>query len=73
MIPDFGVPPGFLMILGAGLIPFLPANLRHIWMLLAVACSATTLVAPSGENLMWSVMGMELSLYHVDNLTFPFH
>ena len=72
MIPDFGLPPGFLMILGAGLIPFLPANLRHVWMLLAIACSATTLVAPSGEHLLWSVMGMELSLYHVDNLTFPF-
>lgn len=72
MIPDFGFPPGFLMFLGAGLIPFLPANLRHIWMLLTIACSATTLVAPAGEHLLWSVMGMELSLYHVDHLTFPF-
>ena len=72
MIPDFGLPPGLLMIIGAGLIPFLPANLRHIWMLLAIACSATTLTAPYGDHVIWAVMGMELSLFHVDNLTFPF-
>jgi multicomponent Na+:H+ antiporter subunit D len=72
MMPDLGLPPGLIMVLAAFAIPFLPPMVRHIWMLLAIALSATTLLASPGEHLIWSVMGVDLSLYHVDNLTFPF-
>ena len=72
MMPDLGLPPGLVMILAAIAIPFLPPMTRHIWMLLAIALSATTLLASPGDHVICSVMGLELSLYHVDHLTFPF-
>ena len=67
-----GLPPGLAMMLGAVLIPFLPVLARPIWMLLTIALSATTLLAPSGEHILWSVLEFELSLHYVDALSFPF-
>ena len=71
-LPLGGLPPGLAMILGAVLLPFLPLAVRPLWMLLAIALSATTLLVPSGEHVLWSVLGFDLSLYYADALSFPF-
>ena len=71
-LPLGGLPPGLAMILGAVVIPFLPLAMRPLWMLLAIALSATTLLVPSGEHVLWSVLGFDLSLYYADALSFPF-
>ena len=71
-LPPGWLPPGLVMMLGAVAVPFLPPLARPIWMLLAIALSATTLLAPTGEHVLWSVLGFELSLYYVDGLSFPF-
>ena len=71
-LPLGGLPPGLAMILGAVVLPFLPLAVRPLWMLLAIALSATTLLVPSGEHVLWSVLGFELSLYYADALSFPF-
>ena len=71
-LPLGGLPPGLAMILGAVVLPFLPLAMRPLWMLLAIALSATTLLVPSGEHVLWSVLGFELSLYYADALSFPF-
>ena len=72
VLPLGGMPPGLAMILGAVVLPFLPLAMRPLWMLLMIALSATTLLVPSGEHLLWSVLGFELSLYYADALSFPF-
>ena len=72
VLPLGGLPPGLAMILGAGVLPFLPLAMRPLWMLLAIALSATTLLVPSGEHVLWSVLGFELSLHYADALSFPF-
>ena len=72
VLPLGGMPPGLAMILGAAVLPFLPLAMRPLWMLLAIALSATTLLVPAGEHLLWSVLGFELSLYYADALSFPF-
>ena len=72
VLPLGGLPPGLAMILGAVVLPFLPLAVRPLWMLLAIALSATTLLVPSGEHVLWSVLGFELSLYYADALSFPF-
>lgn len=64
--------PGLVMILGAGLVPFLPHHIRQVFMLGAIALSAFSLTAGAGVHWVIPVLGQELILHHADNLTLPF-
>lgn len=74
MIPNLfhAIPPGAAMFAAAFALPFLPSSLRHLWMLLAIAVSATTLTAATGDHLSWQVLGLEFVPYRIDALSFPF-
>jgi multicomponent Na+:H+ antiporter subunit D len=66
------MPPGLLMFLAAALLPFIPHNWRQIYMLGAIAFSASGLFEGAGTHLVWSVMGYDLVLYRADSLSLPF-
>ncbi|NBW05431.1 MAG: Na(+)/H(+) antiporter subunit D, partial [Alphaproteobacteria bacterium] len=66
------LPPGLIMILAAIGLPFIPHVWRQIFMLGAIALSASGLMTGAGTHLVWSVIGFDLILYQADNLSLPF-
>ncbi len=65
-------PPGFVMIIGALLIPFLPHILRQIYMLVLILISAYTLTLGFGIHTKITLMDIEFILFQSDLLTLPF-
>ncbi len=65
-------PPGFVMMIGALLIPFLPHILRQIYMLVLVLISAYTLTLGFGIHTKITLMDIEFILFQSDPLTLPF-
>ena len=70
MISNF--PPGFIMIIGALLIPFLPHIIRQIYMMILVLISAYSLTLGFGIHSTINVMGFDFILFQSDSLTLPF-
>ena len=70
MISNF--PPGFIMIIGALLIPFLPHIIRQIYMIILVLISAYSLTLGFGIHSTINVMGFDFILFQSDSLTLPF-
>ncbi|MDC3172524.1 Na(+)/H(+) antiporter subunit D [Alphaproteobacteria bacterium] len=70
MISNF--PPGFIMIIGALLIPFLPHVIRQIYMMILVLISAYSLTLGFGIHSTINVMGFDFILFQSDSLTLPF-
>ena len=70
MISNF--PPGFIMIIGALLIPFLPNIIRQIYMMILVLISAYSLTLGFGIHSTINVMGFDFILFQSDSLTLPF-
>jgi multicomponent Na+:H+ antiporter subunit D len=70
MISD--LTPGFVMMLGACLVPFMPHHFRQVFMLVVIALSAVGLTAGAGIHWQHQVFGQSLILHHADNLTLPF-
>ena len=65
-------PPGFIMIIGALLIPFLPHILRQIYMLVLILISAYALTLGFGLHTKITLMDIEFILFQSDSLTLPF-
>ena len=65
-------PPGFVMIIGALLIPFLPHIIRQIYMLVLILTSAYTLTLGFGIHTKITLMDFEFILFQSDPLTLPF-
>ena len=70
MISNF--PPGFIMIIGALLIPFLPHIIRQIYMMILVLISAYSLTLGFGIHSTINLMGFDFILFQSDTLTLPF-
>ena len=70
MISNF--PPGFIMIIGALLIPFLPHIIRQIYMMILILISAYSLTLGFGIHSTINVMGFDFILFQSDSLTLPF-
>ncbi len=70
MISNF--PPGFIMIIGALLIPFLPHIIRQIYMMILVLISAYSLTLGFGIHSTINLMGFNFILFQSDSLTLPF-
>ena len=70
MISNF--PPGFIMIIGALLIPFLPHMIRQIYMMILVLISAYSLTLGFGIHSTINVMGFDFILFQSDSLSLPF-
>ena len=70
MIDNF--PPGFVMVLGALLIPFLPHIIKQIYMMILILISAYGLTLGFGIHSVINIMEFEFILFQADNLTFPF-
>ena len=70
MISNF--PPGFIMIIGALLIPFLPHMIRQIYMMILVLISAYSLTLGFGIHSTINLMGFDFILFQSDSLTLPF-
>ena len=70
MISNF--PPGFIMIIGALLIPFLPHIIRQIYMMILVLISAYSLTLGYGIHFTINLMGFDFILFQSDSLTLPF-
>ena len=70
MISDF--PPGFIMIIGALLIPFLPHIIRQVYMMILVLISAYSLTLGFGIHSTINLMGFDFILFQSDTLTLPF-
>ena len=70
MISNF--PPGFIMIIGALLIPFLPHIIRQIYMMILVLISAYSLTLGFGIHSTINVMSFDFILFQSDSLTLPF-
>ncbi|MEC7486492.1 MAG: Na(+)/H(+) antiporter subunit D [Pseudomonadota bacterium] len=66
------MPPGFLMMLLALPIIWVPHHARQLVMLAAIAMSAFSLTAGAGDHWVVGIMGLELVLYRADNLSLPF-
>lgn len=67
------LPPGWIMILGAFLVPFLRGPVRQAYMLLLPALGLVQLFAlPLGSSLVYEFMGYELELMRVDALSRAF-
>ena len=66
------LPPGFIMIIGALLIPFLPHIIRQIYMMILVLISAYSLTLGFGIHSTINVMGFDFILFQSDSLTLPF-
>ena len=65
-------PPGFVMIIGALLIPFLPHIIRQIYMLVLILISAYALTLGFGIHTKITLMDFEFILFQSDPLTLPF-
>ncbi len=70
MISNF--PPGFIMIIGALLIPFLPHIIRQIYMMILVLISAYSLTLGFGIHSTINLMDFDFILFQSDSLTLPF-
>ena len=66
------ITPGLLMILGSVFVPYLPHQLRQIFMLTVIALSSVSLTTGPGVHWIINLLGLELILYNADNLTLPF-
>ena len=65
-------PPGFVMIIGALLIPFLPHIIRQIYMLILILISAYALTLGFGVHSKIELMDIEFIIFQSDTLTLPF-
>ncbi len=70
MIDNF--PPGFVMVLGALLIPFLPHIIKQIYMMILILISAYGLTLGFGIHSVINIMEFDFILFQADKLTFPF-
>ena len=70
MIDNF--PPGFIMVLGALLIPFLPHIIRQIYMMILILISAFGLTLGFGIHSVITIMEFDFIVFQADELTFPF-
>lgn len=67
------LPPAFVLILGALLVPLLRGRLKQAWMLLLPVLSFVNLLSiPEGTHWAFSFMGYELALGHLDRLSLIF-
>jgi len=66
------LPPGFIMFIGAFLIPFLPKLGRQIYMIFLVLLSAFFLFNGFGTHLTINVLDYNFIINHSDNLSLPF-
>jgi len=66
------MPPGFIMMLAALPVIFVPHHLRQIFMLAVIGMSAYSLTAGAGDHWVAGIMGLELVLYRADHLSLPF-
>lgn len=65
-------PPGFIMIIGAILIPFLPHIIRQFYMMALILISSYGLTLGFGIHSSLEFMGYQFILFQADKLTFPF-
>ena len=70
MIDNF--PPGFMMVLGALLIPFLPHIIKQIYMMILILVSAFGLTLGFGIHSVITIMEFDFIVFQADELTFPF-
>ena len=70
MIDNF--PPGFIMVLGALLIPFLPHIIRQVYMMILILISAFGLTLGFGIHSVITIMEFDFIVFQADELTFPF-
>ena len=70
MISSF--PPGFIMIIGALLIPFLPHIIRQIYMMVLILVSAYALTLGFGIHSKIEIMDIQFIIFQSDSLTLPF-
>ena len=70
MIDNF--PPGFVMVLGALLIPFLPHIIKQIYMMILILISAYGLTLGFGIHSVINIMDFDFIIFQADELTFPF-
>ena len=65
------LPPGFLLILGALLLPQLRRELQKVWMVALPVLSFVHLMVchPVGHTVTWNLFGMELVPVHLDGLS----
>ena len=70
MIDNF--PPGFVMVLGALLIPFLPHIIKQIYMMILILISAYGLTLGFGIHSVINIMDFDFIFFQADELTFPF-
>ena len=66
------LPPGFIMFIGAFLIPFLPKLGRQVYMIFLVLLSAFFLFNGFGTHLTINVLDYNFIINHSDNLSLPF-
>ena len=66
------LPPGFIMFIGAFLIPFLPKIGRQVYMIFLVILSAFSLFNGFGTHLTINVLDYNFVINHSDNLSLPF-
>ena len=66
------LPPGFIMFIGAFLIPFLPKLGRQVYMIFLVILSAFSLFNGFGTHLTINVLDYNFIINHSDNLSLPF-
>ena len=66
------LPPGFIMFIGAFLIPFLPKIGRQVYMIFLVILSAFSLFNGFGTHLTINVLDYNFIINHSDNLSLPF-
>ena len=65
-------PPGFIMIIGAILVPFLPHIIRQIYMIGLILISSYALTLGFGIHSSIDILGFQFILFQADNLTLPF-
>ena len=65
-------PPGFIMIVGAILVPFLPHIIRQIYMIGLILISSYALTLGFGIHSSIDILGFQFILFQADNLTLPF-
>ena len=66
------LPPGFIMFIGAFLIPFLPKLGRQVYMVFLVLLSSFSLFNGFGTHLTINVLDYNFIINHSDNLSLPF-
>ena len=66
------LPPGFVMMLAALPVIWVPHHIRQMFMLLVIGLSAYSLTVGGGDHWVVSLMGLELVLYRADHLSLPF-